>query len=87
MDGTTLHLLTRLDAIRETQLRHGQVIEMIAAALSARRADSSPPKMSSASFLPIAASAAQWIGGIGALVYLARGGDIGTAMAFLQKLF
>ena len=88
MDGTTLHLLTRLDAIRETQLRHGQLIEETAEAVKALKpASRSAAKSWSAPFMPVALAAAQWAGGILALAYIARGGDIGTAMAFLQKLF
>jgi hypothetical protein len=88
MDGTTLHLLTRLDVIRETQLHHGQLLEETAAAVKAFKAASpSAAKSWSAPFMPMVFAAAQWAGGILALAYIARGGDIGTAMAFLQKLF
>ena len=88
MDGTTLHLLTRLDAIRETQLHHGQLLEETAETIQALKAvSSSAPKSLSASFAPVLSGAAQWAGGILALAYLMRGGDIGTAMAFLQKVF
>lgn len=88
MDGTTLHLLTRLDAIRETQLHHGRLLEETAADVrSLKAAFPSAGKSWSAPFMPVVFGAAQWAGGILALAYIARGGDIGTAMAFLQKLF
>lgn len=88
MDGTTLHLLDRLQAIRETQLLHGQLLEETAEAVLSLRAGSSSPTKSSSGFLPpMVAGAAQWAGGLAALAYLMRGGDIQTAMAFLQKLF
>ena len=88
MDGTTLHLLTRLDAIRETQLHHGQLLEETAAAVKGLKVVSpSAAKSWSAPFMPMVLAAAQWAGGILAVAYIAKGGDIGTAMAFLQKLF
>jgi hypothetical protein len=87
MDGMIAHILTRLDAIRETQLRHGQVLDRIAEAIAALRVPAStPPTTSSASWTSIAAGASRWAGGIFALAYLAKGGDVGTAMTFLQNL-
>src|SRR5262245_33487201 len=73
MDGTTLHLLSRLDAIRETQLTHGQILTQIAEAAPTAKPGSTPPATSRASWMPIVAGAGQWAGAILALVYLARG--------------
>ncbi len=87
MDGMTLHLLARLDTIRETQLRQVQLLESILEAIAKLRGGSSPPKTWPGFSKSIVAGGAQWVGGILALAYLARGGDVGTAMAFLQKLF
>ena len=87
MDGTTLHLLDRLQAIRETQLLHGQLLEETAAAVSSLKAASTPRETLKGSLMPIVAGAVQWVGGLVALVILMRGGDAQTAMAFLQKLF
>jgi hypothetical protein len=87
MDGITVHLLARLDAIRETQLAHGQLIQAIAAGMARPRAASIPPTPSRESWMKIAAGAGQWAGGVLALAYLLRGGDLATAMALLQKLF
>ena len=87
MDGMIAHILTRLDAIRETQLRHGQLLDRIAEAIAALRTSSSAPPMSGASWMPIAKGAGQWAGGILAMAYVARGGDLGTALQLLLKLF
>jgi hypothetical protein len=87
MDGMIAHILARLDAIRETQLRHGQLLDRIAEAIAALRTSSSAPPMSGASWMPIARGVGQWAGGILALAYLARGGDAGKALDLLQKLF
>lgn len=83
-----MHLLTRLDAIRETQLHLGRLLEETAEQVKALKAASpSAAKSWSAPFMPMVTATAQWAGGILALAYIARGGDIGAAMAFLQKLF
>ena len=87
MDGITAHLLDRVKDIRETQLSQGHLLDRIAEGISAlREAASTPPTTSSASWTSIAAGASRWAGGLFALAYLARGGDIGTAMTFLQNL-
>jgi hypothetical protein len=87
MDGITAHLLDRVRDIRETQLSQGQILDRIAEGMSAlKAAASTPPPTSSASWTSIAAGASRWAGGLFALAYLARGGDIGTAMTFLQNL-
>jgi hypothetical protein len=87
MDGITAHLLDRVRDIRETQLSQGQLLDRIAEGMSAlRAAASTPPTTSSASWMSIAAGASRWAGGILALSYLAKGGDVGTAMTFLQNL-
>ena len=87
MDGMTLHLLTRLDAIRETQLLHGQMLERFAESLAALKTSSSAPKTSPASWPKVAAGAGQWAGAVLALAYLWNGGNVETALAFLQKAF
>lgn len=87
MDGITLHLLGRLDAIRETQLLQGQLIEEMAEAVRALKRPSTPDRESRGAWMPIVLGAGQWAGAVLALAYLWKGGDIGTAMAFLQKLF
>jgi hypothetical protein len=88
MHGTTLHLLNRLNTIRDTQLLQGQILDRIAESISAlREAVSTPPTTSSASWMPIATGAGQWAGALLALAYLARGGDAGRALELLQKLF
>lgn len=86
MDASTLHLLAKLDDMRETQLSHGQRLEEIAARLAALLSGS-PPTTSRASWPRIAASGAQWTGAAAALAIVASGGDIGSALALLQKLF
>ena len=87
MDGITAHLLDRLTDIRETQLVQDHLLNRIAEGISALRAPASTPlATSSASWTSIAAGASRWAGGLFALAYLARGGDIGTAMTFLQNL-
>ena len=82
-----IHLLTRLDAIRETQLHQGQVIAETASAVSTLKAASSRQGTSKESSIPAVVGASQWVGGILALACLWRGGDVQTVMAFLQKLF
>ena len=86
MDGIILHLLTRLDAIRETQLLQGQILACMAEAIAAPKT-AAAPKRSRGSWMPIVAGAGQWAGAVLALAWIASGRDIGTAMAFLQKLF
>jgi len=88
MDGMTAHFLARLDAIRETQLHHGRLLEATAEAVhTLKAAPSAAPKNTTGSTLPIIVGASQWAGGILALVCLLKGGDVQTVMAFLQKLF
>jgi hypothetical protein len=82
MDGISLHLLSRLDAIRETQLAHGQILTRLA-----ERPASTPPATWRASWMPIAAGAGQWAAALLALAYLAQGGDAGRALELLHKLF
>jgi hypothetical protein len=85
MDGISLHLLSRLDAIRETQLAHGQILGRLAE--TAPRPGSTPPAIWRASWMSIAAGAGQWAGALLAIAYLARGGDAGRALELLHKLF
>ncbi len=87
MDGISLHLLSRLDAIRETQLAHGQLLTRLAETVPAPRPGSTPPATWRASWMPIAAGAGQWAAALLALAYLAQGGDAGRALELLQKLF
>jgi hypothetical protein len=84
MDGMTAHFLARLDAIRETQLHHGRLLEATAEAVHTLKA---APKNATGSTLPIIVGASQWAGGILALVCLLKGGDVQTVLAFVQKLF
>lgn len=82
----TLHLLARLDAIRETQLTHGQLIARIVETMQTMVA-ATPQPTSHASWKSIAAAAGQWAGAVLALGYLVRGGDAGKALDMLQQLF
>lgn len=95
----TTHLYLLLDRLREAQALQGaQISEILRTqrdmrgllrATTPKPADSSiTPLLKFGTYLkPIAASAGQWAGGILAMAYVAKGGDAGTALAMLLKLF
>jgi hypothetical protein len=100
---TIIHLHLMLDRLRETQARHGEMLfrqgEMIAELIRMQRSAlrrSTPSTEASAStplnkwtlFLkPVATSAGQWAGGVLAMAYVMKGGDLLTAFQTLLKLF
>lgn len=95
----TTHLYLLIDRLRETQASQGaQISEILRSQRDIRgllkTATSKPtdssitPLLKFGTYLrPIAASAGQWAGGILAMAYVAKGGDAGTALAMLLKLF
>lgn len=99
MDATTALMFDRL---REAQLRQGEALREILrlqreilTLLKKGPSSSNTPSASKEATLPhwqvllrpALTSAGQWAGGILAMAYVARGGDAGTALQMLLKLF
>lgn len=95
----TTHLYLLLDRLREAQAHQGaQLTEILRGQRELRGllkvstpkpdASNTTPLLKFGTYLkPIASSAGQWAGGILAMAYVAKGGDAGTALAMLLRLF
>lgn len=87
MDEIT-HLYLMVDRIREAQLAHTAMLrELLRRSRTPAGRDSTP----SPKWLPllksIGNSAGQWAGGVLAMAYVLKGGDLITAIQTLLKLF
>jgi len=93
MDAT-IHLHLVLDRLREAQILHGEMLREILRLqrLTLRPSRSPEPAAPSLSmkwsfFLKqVATSGGQWAGGIMAMAYVARGGDLMTGIKSLMEL-
>jgi hypothetical protein len=92
MDAITqLHLLDRLETLREAQIRHGEMLREILRLIRERLPGVVPlapptPAPISPGFWRLAAETGRyWLGGIALIIWVWRGGDIGTALQHFFK--
>jgi hypothetical protein len=92
MDAITqLRLLDQLETLREAQIRHGEMLREILRLIRERLPGAVPPALPtpapiSPGFWRLAAENGRyWLGGIALIIWVLRGGDIGTVLQHLFK--
>jgi hypothetical protein len=85
MDAITqLRLLGQLETLREAQIRHGEILRLIRERLPG--AAPPTPGPTSPGFWKLAAENGRyWLGGIALIIWVWRGGNIGTMLQHLLK--
>jgi hypothetical protein len=92
MDAITqLRLLGQLETLREAQIRHGEMLREILRLIRERLPGTAPPAppmpaSTAPGFWRLAADHSRyWLGGIALIIWVLRGGDIGTVLQHLLK--
>jgi hypothetical protein len=89
MDAITqFRLLGQLETLREAQIQHGEMLREILRLIRERLPGAAPPTPGpiSPGFWRLAAENGRyWLGGIALIIWVLRGGDIGTVLQHLFK--